>query len=117
MTARDIDDYIAQAPPQARAALAEMRAIIKAVVPDATEAISYSMPAFKLRGKPLLYFGGYERHVGLYPLPGALEAFRDEIDSYKHAKGSIQFPLDKPLPADLIRRMVEFRVREKTGRG
>jgi uncharacterized protein YdhG (YjbR/CyaY superfamily) len=115
--ARDIDEYIAQAPPQARQALTEIRAIVRAVAPDATETIGYSMPAFDLNGKHLVFFAGYERHVGLYPLPGAVEAFGEELKRYKHARGSIQFPLDEPLPVDLIRRMIEYRVRERRERG
>lgn len=115
--ARDIDAYIAAAPPQSRQALAEIRAIIKAAAPEATEAISYSMAAFDLAGKHLVFFAGFERHVGLYPLPGAIEAFGAELKRYKMGKGSIQFPLDQPLPVDLIRRLVEYRVREKGGRG
>lgn len=116
-TARNIDEYIAQAPPQARRALAELRELIKAAAPGATETISYSMPTFDLNGKHLVHFAGYERHVGLYPLPGPIEAFREELKPFKQGKGSVQFPLDQPLPIDLIRRMVEYRVRERSGLG
>ena len=115
--ARTVDDFIAEAPPQAREAMAQIRAIIKAVAPTATETIAYGIPTFDLHGKHLVHFAGYEHHVGLYPLPGGIEAFRDELKPYKQGKGSVQFPLDAPLPADLIRRIVEHRVRERSGRG
>jgi uncharacterized protein YdhG (YjbR/CyaY superfamily) len=110
--AGSIDEYVAGFPSPAREMLQELSATIRATVPDATERISYGMPTFDLRGKHLVFFAGYAGHVGLYPLPRALEAFRDELSTYKTAKGTVQFPLDRPLPADLIRRMVEFRVQE-----
>jgi len=115
-TSSDIDDYIAQFPPPAQAALTEMRALIKASAPDATETISYAMPTFDLNGRHLVHFAGFKNHVGLYPIPSAIEAFKEELASYKTGKGSAQFPLGRPLPADLIRRMVEFRVEENKRR-
>jgi uncharacterized protein YdhG (YjbR/CyaY superfamily) len=92
--------------------LKELRALISAALPDATERISWGMPTFDLNGKHAVFFAGFERHVGFYPLPGSLEAFKDELGSYKTARGSVQFPLDRPLPVDLVRRMVEFRAQE-----
>jgi len=93
-----------------------MRALIKASAPDATETISYAMPTFDLNGRHLVHFAGFKNHVGLYPIPSAIEAFKEELASYKTGKGSAQFPLGRPLPADLIRRMVEFRVEENKRR-
>lgn len=111
-TAGSIDEYIAEFSQGTQKALQEMRALIKATAPDAIEAISYAIPTFDLNGKHLVHFAGYANHVGFYPVPSALEAFEDELAPYRHGKGSAQFPLDKPLPADLIRRVVEFRVDE-----
>ena len=89
-----------------------MRGLIRAAAPEANETISYRMPTFDLNGKHLVFFAGFAKHIGLYALPRAMDAFADELKSYKTGKGSIQFPLDRTLPADLITRMVKFRVRE-----
>jgi len=113
-TATSIDEYIAEFSPETQKALEEMRALIKATAPDATETISYAIPTFDLNGKHLVHFAGYAKHVGFYPVPSAMEAFKDELAPYRHGKGSAQFPLDKPLPTELIRRIVEFRVDENT---
>jgi uncharacterized protein YdhG (YjbR/CyaY superfamily) len=113
--ARLVDDYIAGFPPATRRVLEEMRALIRASAPGATEKISYRMPTFVLN-RHLVYFAGYDRHVGFYPTGSGIEAFKDELEPYKSGKGSVQFPLGQPLPADLIRRIVEFRVRENTAR-
>lgn len=107
-----VDEYIAGFPPETRGVLDEMRALIRSAAPDAIETISYRMPTFDLDGTHLVHFAGYEKHVGLYPIPSAIEAFKDELKPYKSGKGSVQFPLGHPLPRDLIRRMVEFRVEE-----
>jgi len=115
-TANPIDEYIAAFPPETQKALAELRALIKASAPDATETISYAIPTFDLNGHHLVHFAGYERHVGLYPAPSGVEAFKEELKPYKSGKGSAQFPLGQPLPTDLIRRIVEFRVEENTGK-
>lgn len=115
-TARTVDEYIAEFPPATRKVLEELRALIRATAPSATEKISYAIPTFHLNGN-LVHFAAFERHVGFYPTPSGIEAFREELKPYKTAKGSVQFPLDQPLPKDLIRRMVEFRVAENTGKG
>ncbi len=112
--AASVDEYIAGFPPETRAVLEEIRALIRAAAPDATETISYAMPTFDLSGHHLVHFAGYERHVGLYPVPSGIDAFRAELGPYKHGKGSVQFPLGQPLPTDLIRRIVEFTVAENT---
>lgn len=111
-TATSIDEYIAGFPPDTQKLLHEMRAVIKAAAPAATETISYAMPTFDLNGRHLVHFAGFARHIGFYPVPSALEAFKDELKAYKSGKGSAQFPLGRPLPTDLIRRIVEFRVEE-----
>ena len=108
-----IDEYIAGFPEETQAVLQEMRVMIRDSAPDATETISYGMATFDLNGH-LVHFAGYARHVGFYPTPSAIAEFDEELAPYKHAKGSVQFPLGKRLPGDLIRRMVEFRVLENT---
>jgi len=110
-TARSIDEYIAAFPPETRQVLEELRALIKATAPDATETISYAIPTFDLNGH-LVHFAGYATHIGFYPTGSGIEAFAEELKPYKSGKGSVQFPLGQPLPTDLIRRMVEFRVKE-----
>lgn len=113
-TAETVDSYIAEFPPGTRELLEEMRAIIRAAAPAATETISYAMPTFDLDGHHLVHFAAYERHLGFYPVPSGIAAFGEELAPYRSGKGSVQFPLDQPLPVDLIRRIVEFRVAEST---
>ncbi len=107
-----VDDYIAQAGPEVAPVLSQIRALIAHVAPDATETMSYGIPTFDLHGEHLIHFAGFKKHVGLYPTPSGIAAFKDELNAYKHAKGSVQFPLGEPLPSELIRRIAEFRVRE-----
>jgi uncharacterized protein YdhG (YjbR/CyaY superfamily) len=111
-TAGSIDEYIAGFPPEVRAVLEEVRGLIRASAPDATETISYAIPTFDLNGRHLVHFAAFTNHIGFYPIPSGLEAFKEELAPYKSGKGSVQFPLNEPMPADLIRRIVEFRVRE-----
>jgi uncharacterized protein YdhG (YjbR/CyaY superfamily) len=114
LKATTIDQYLAELPPDTRRALLEVRATIAAAAPDATETISYAIPTFDLDGHHLVHFAGFTKHVGLYPVIGDLaEVFDEELKPFKRGKGSVQFPLDKPMPLDLIRRMVEFRVAER----
>ncbi len=110
--ANSIDEYIAEFPPETRKVLEEVRALIKATAPEATETISYAIPTFDLNGKHLVHFAGYANHIGFYPIPSGLEAFTEELKPYKRGKGSVQFPLDRRMPAGLIRRIVKFRVAE-----
>lgn len=112
VAAASVDEYIAGFPPETRARLEEMRALIKAVAPEATERISYAIPTLYLNGRHLVHFAGWEKHVGLYPGGSGIAAFEEELAAYKRGKGSVQFPLDRPLPRGLIRRIVEFRVAE-----
>ena len=114
-TASSIDDYIAGFPPETRKTLKELRALIRASAPDATETISYAIPTFDLNGH-LVHFAGHRRHIGFYPTGRGVDAFKEELKPYKSGKGSVQFPLGQPLPTDLIRRIVEFRVEENTGK-
>jgi uncharacterized protein YdhG (YjbR/CyaY superfamily) len=109
--ATSVDEYIAMFPPQVQKKLQEVRAAIHTAAPEATEKISYQMPTFYLDGN-LVYFGGFQEHIGFYPIPSGIEAFKEELSKYKQGKGSVQFPLDQPLPLDLIRRIVLFRAEE-----
>lgn len=111
-TATTIDEYIAEFPAETQKALEQVRDVIRTSAPDATETISYAIPTFDLNGHHLVHFAGYERHVGFYPVPSGMEAFKEELAPYRSGKGSARFALDKPLPTDLIRRIVEFRVAE-----
>ncbi|HSU54912.1 MAG TPA: DUF1801 domain-containing protein [Candidatus Dormibacteraeota bacterium] len=109
--ARNIDEYIAGFPRDVQETLQRIRAIIRDVAPDAEEAIKYQVPTFVLHGN-LVHFAGFQKHIGFYPTPSAMEAFGPKLAAYERAKGSVQFPLNKPVPFDLIRKMVEFRVKE-----
>lgn len=115
-TATTIDEYIAQFPPETRSVLQETRELIRSHAPGATETISYAIPTFDLNGRHLVHFAAYPRHIGFYPIPTGMEAFKEELSRYKTGKGSVQFPLDEPLPRDLITRIVEFRVAENARR-
>jgi uncharacterized protein YdhG (YjbR/CyaY superfamily) len=115
-SAGSIDEYIAGFPPETQRLLAELRALVRASAPNATETISYAIPTFDLNGRHLVHFAGFKHHIGFYPVPSGLEAFKEELMPYKQGKGSVQFPLGQPLPTDLIRRIVEFRVAENTGK-
>jgi uncharacterized protein YdhG (YjbR/CyaY superfamily) len=107
-----VDAYIAGSPPEVQAILRKIRRIIQDAAPSAAESFGYGMPAYKLKGKPLVYFAAFEKHIGFYPIPTGIEAFKEELSHYKGGKGSVQFPLDKPIPYDLIERIVQYRVSE-----
>ena len=109
--AKNIDEYIAAFPNEVQKKLREMRATIRKAAPDAEEAISYTIPTFKLKGN-LVHFAAFKTHIGFYPAPRGIEAFRDELSKYDGGKGTIQFPLDAPLPLSLITRIVKFRVKD-----
>jgi len=108
---KDIDEYISMFPDNIQELLKEIRATIKEAAPEAEEIISYQMPAYKFHGM-LIYFAAFKNHIGLYPRVSGIETFKEELSVYKGAKGSVQFPLNKPLPLDLISRIVKFRVAE-----
>jgi uncharacterized protein YdhG (YjbR/CyaY superfamily) len=109
--AKTIDEYVAGFPTKVQRILQEIRSIIRKAAPDAEEAIKYRMPTFVLNGN-LVHFAAFEKHIGFYPTPSGIDAFKDALSAYPNAKGSVQFPLDKPIPFPLIRRIVEFRVKE-----
>jgi uncharacterized protein YdhG (YjbR/CyaY superfamily) len=111
----DMDAYIARYPDEVQDLLQQIRALIRQVAPDAQEAIKYGIPTFVLNGN-LVHFAAYNSHIGFYPTPSGIEAFRDELSQYPVAKGTIRFPLEQPMPLDLIRRIVEFRVGEQRAR-
>lgn len=105
------DEYIASFPQNVQAALQQTRQAIKEAAPQAQEVISYSMPAFKLNGI-LVWFAAFKNHIGFFPKVSAMEAFKEKLSGYQTSKGTIRFPLDKPIPVDLIREIVKFRVKE-----
>ena len=107
----DTDSYIASFPKETQKLLNEVRKAIKEAAPKAEEYIGYAMPAYKLNG-PVAYFAGYEHHIGFYPTGSGIAAFQKEIQKYKSSKGAVQFPLDKPIPVALIKKMVKFKVKE-----
>jgi uncharacterized protein YdhG (YjbR/CyaY superfamily) len=108
---KDIDEYIAGFPEDVQAILQKVRATIRAAAPEAEETISYQMPSFRLKGY-LVYFAAHKSHIGLYPAPSGIEEFMQELSPYVGGKGSVRFPLDRPIPYDLIARIVKFRAEE-----
>ncbi len=110
-TPTTIDEYIANFPPDVQEILQKVRATIREAAPSAEETIKYQLPAFTLKGN-LVYFGGFKKHVGFYPVPTGIEAYAEDLAPYKTGKGSIQFPYDKPIPYDLITKVVKFRIEE-----
>ncbi len=110
-TPQTIDEYIAGFPKDVQEKLQQVRRTIREAAPDAQEKISYKMPTFTLKGN-LVYFAAFKNHIGFYPIPSGIEEFKEELSAYEQGKGSVQFPLDKPIPFDLISRIVKFRVKE-----
>ena len=110
-----VDAYVAGFAEPTRGVLAELRDLVRAAIPEATETMAYGIPTFDLHGKHVVHVAGYARHVGLYPTPSGMEAFEAELAPYRSGKGTARFPLDAPLPTDLIRRIVAFRVGEVEG--
>lgn len=108
----EVDKYIYSFPEDVRNILLQIRQIVKEEAPDAVEGFAYQMPSYKTNGKPLVYFAGFKKHIGFYATPSGHYAFSDELSKYKQGKGSVQFPFDKPIPYDLIRQIVAFRVEE-----
>ena len=106
-----VDQYISSFPPNIQEILEQIRKTIKEAAPNVEEVISYQMPAYKLNGM-LVYFAAFKKHIGFYPVSSAIAAFKQELSIYKGAKGSVQFPIDKPMPLELISRIVKFRVKE-----
>jgi len=111
-----VAEYLLDIPEQTIERIDELQAAIKAAVPAAEEAISYNMPAYKLNGKVLVYFAAYAKHVGFYPTASPMVVFADELSKYKTSKGAIQFPLDKKIPAALVKKIVKHRIAEEAER-
>jgi len=109
---KTIDEYIGAFPKDVQGILQRIRKTIRKAAPEAVETISYQMPTFKLNGKGLVYFAAYEKHIGFYPIPSGMKAFERELSPYKQGKGSVQFPIDKPIPYGLVRKIVVFRAKE-----
>ena len=110
----EVERYLNEFSGNIRQRLDVVRKIIRDAAPEAVESIGYGMPAYKLNGKPLVYFAGFTKHIGLYATPNGHEAFKKEFAPYKQGKGSVQFPLDQPLPVELIRRVVDYRVSQQS---
>lgn len=110
-TFSSVEEYISVFSLPLQEMLQQLRKAIRQSAPDAEELISYNMPAFKLKGM-LVYYAGYEKHIGFYPMPSGIEGFKEQLKSYKTSKGAIQFPLDQPLPLDLVKEIVKCRVEE-----
>jgi len=112
---RNIDEYIAGFPPDVQEILEKIRTTIRKAAPDAEETIKYQMPTFTLKGN-LVYFAAFTKHIGFYPVPTGIEKFKKELAAYEQGKGSVQFPLDRPIPYGLISKIVKFRVKENLAR-
>lgn len=112
---KSIDQYIASCPKNVQPILEEMRRTIREAAPQVEETISYQMPAFKQEGI-IVWFAAFKNHIGFYPKVSAIEAFKEQLIPYKTSKGTIQFPLNKPLPLDLIKQIVLYRVKEDSGK-
>lgn len=108
---KTVDDYIKTFPPDVQGILEKIRQIIRTEAPGAVEKIRYQMPAYRLNG-PLVYFAAFKDHIGFFPTPSGIAAFKKELALFKWSKGTIQFPLDKPVPYDLVARIVSFRLKE-----
>jgi len=112
---KTIDEYVAGFPNDIQEVLQKIRMTIRKAAPEAEETIKYRMPTFTLKGN-LIHFAAFKNHIGFYPVPTGIEKFKKELSVYKTAKGSVQFPLDKPIPFDLISKIVKFRVKENLAR-
>ena len=108
---KDADEYISLFPPQVQLILQQLRQAIRNLVPEAEETISYGIPTFKLHGN-LVHYAAYKKHIGFYPGAAGIEIFKDKLARYKLSKGTVQFPIDEPIPFDLIREIVLFRVNQ-----
>ncbi|HEX6269907.1 MAG TPA: DUF1801 domain-containing protein [Anaerolineales bacterium] len=113
---KTIDEYIAGFPPDVQEILEKIRMTIRKAAPDAEETISYQIPTFNLNGKYLIYFAAYKKHIGLYPAPIGNVDFKEDLSAYQAGKGTLRFPLDKPIPFDLITKIVKFRAKENLER-
>lgn len=112
-TFTNIDEYILGFPKETQLILQKIRTTIKKIIPKGEETISYAIPTFKLNGKNLVHFAAFKNHIGFYATPSGHAEFKEELSKYKQGKGSVQFPFDQPIPYDLIKRIVKFRVKEQ----
>ena len=113
---KDISTYISSAPKESQSKLLEMRKLLHSLIPKADEGLSYGMPVFKLNGKSLICFAGYKKHIGFYPMSGSfLKTYKNELKNYVTSKGAVQFPLDKPLPVALVKKLVKGKMKELKG--
>jgi uncharacterized protein YdhG (YjbR/CyaY superfamily) len=110
-TYRTIDEYIQSFPEPIQAKLERLRSLIKKIIPEAREKISYGMPTFYLNGN-LVHFAAYSKHIGFYPTPSGITSFENELSKFKYSKGAVRFPIDEPLPIELIGRIIRFRAEE-----
>jgi uncharacterized protein YdhG (YjbR/CyaY superfamily) len=108
---KNVDEYIALFPDDIQFLLNQIRNIILETAPNSSESLSYGMPAYKLNGKPLVYFAGFKNHIGFYATPSGHKEFENELSKYKQGKGSVQFPLEKPIPLELIVEIVRYRIK------
>jgi uncharacterized protein YdhG (YjbR/CyaY superfamily) len=113
----EVDAYIQSQPDAVRAILGQIRNLILECAPDAIESMAYRMPAYKLNKKPLVYFAAFQNHIGFYATPSGHSRFQEELKDYKQGKGSVQFPINRPIPFDLIGKMVRFRAEENNSPG
>jgi uncharacterized protein YdhG (YjbR/CyaY superfamily) len=113
---KSVDEYINSYPEQIQELLMQMRTAIRKAAPDAEEGIGYGMPAYKYKGKPLVYFAAFTAHIGFYATPSGHSEFSAELSKYKQGKGSVQFPVNEPLPLDLVTRITKFRIAENIAR-
>lgn len=115
--ATSVEAYIASFPDDVQQHLSAIRSVIVKAAPNAAESVSYGMPAYKLNGKPLVYFAAYKNHIGFYATPSGHKEFEKELSKYKQGKGSVQFPLTEPMPLKLIEKMVKFKAKEHITKG
>ena len=108
----NVESYINSFPDEVSEKLSQIRSLIRELAPEAEEGFAYGMPAYKTAKKPLVYFAGFKNHIGFYALPSGHEKFKNELKTYKTGKGSVQFPLNSPLPIELITAMIQFRIQE-----
>jgi uncharacterized protein YdhG (YjbR/CyaY superfamily) len=105
---QEIEYYINNFPPKVQTILKKLRKLVKKTCPESIELFSYGMPAYKLNGKPLVYFAGYKNHIGLYATPDCHTYFKEDLSNYKQGKGSVQFPIEDKIPYDLIKKIIEY---------
>lgn len=113
MPSKTVDEFITSYPPEIQAVLKKVRAAIKKAAPKAEETINYGIPTFRLNGRNLVHFSAFKQHIGFYPTPSGIEKFKKELSVFEGAKGSVKFPLEKPIPYALITKIVKFRVQQE----